>query len=176
MTTPRRSTILFLVSVVTIFRGSRAIENTSTPPKTFAEWKVKFIEKYADSLDVALEKLAGRSQKPDETPEKYCRDIINMCKKVNTTMTTKEIIHHLKRGLLDKYRQPMVYMRPQTEKEFQDRLKELVTNTNTPQSNAVKENHLTEALVTIANQNALLIEQLNKKPEPTLVATTKQVK
>ena len=131
-------------------------------PSTFAEWKAKFIDKYTDKPAVAIEKLRNRRQLESETPEKYCRDITNLCKKVNATMSTQEVLYFLRNGLLEKYKHSMVLMQPADAKEFQEKLETLVANCQTsekPSETAL----LTEALLTIIKQN-------NAKPEATFVA------
>lgn len=149
----------------------KAVETAQITPLTFDQWKTKFIEKYADSLDVALEKLSKRQQLDFETPEKYVRDVVALCRKVNAMMTTKEILHHLKRGLLEKYRQPIVYMQPKDEKDFQDKLEDLVANQpKTPGVGVESDRNMSEALLTLVKQNAQQAELLLKsKAEPTFV-------
>lgn len=139
----------------------RSIKENENPPTTFADWKTKFLEEYTDKPSVALHKLATRQQFESETSDKYCRDILALCKRVNATMSTEEKLHHLRNGLLDKYKQAMLYMRPADEKEFQDNLKDLHNNGHIVSKNT-ELTQITEALTTIAQQI--------KKPEPTFVS------
>ena len=144
----------------------RSEQESPNAPTNFEDWKTKLLAHYVDKPHVALGKLTKRKQLESEKPEKYCLEILSLCKRVNPAMSMEEKLHHLRNGLLDKYKAGMRFMKPTNEKEFQESLETLITDNLAEQSKPSELAILSEAFLTLAqNQNS------QPKPESTLVAS-----
>lgn len=141
----------------------KSIKESANSPQTFAEWKQKFIEKYTDKPSMALHKLAKRQQAENETPEKYCRDVLNLCRNVNASMSSEEKLHYLHSGLLEGFQDHMTCMNPKDEKEFQDYLERLEAK-NKQKKKPSDLALLSDTLLTFMKQNS------QQKPEPSFIA------
>lgn len=146
-------------------------QESPNAPTKLEDWKIKIREHYVDKPHVALGKLAKRKQLESETPEKYCLEILSLCKRVNPTMSMEEKLHHLRNGLLDKYKAGMRFMKPTNEKEFQENLETLIADNLAEQPKSSELAILSEAFLTLAqNQN------LQPKLESTFVSSENSIR
>lgn len=145
----------------------QAIEQSTAPPATFDEWKIKFQEKFTEPIPVLIGRLRDRKQLENEDPETYAREVIRLSKQINPAVTNAEVIHNLTSGVLEKYRRDLIVMKPQTPDEFIGNLKTLSYTQKTSQTVAALDARLNKLV------DVFLAYIETKKPqnqEPVLIA------
>lgn len=106
----------------------QSVKQGADPPTTYAAWKVKFQEKFTEPLPVIIGRLRDRKQLENEDPEKYCREVVRLSKKINPAISDAELIHNLTAGVLEKYRRDIKVMKPRTTDQFIEDLKSLTVD------------------------------------------------
>ncbi|KAH7939564.1 hypothetical protein HPB52_013797 [Rhipicephalus sanguineus] len=56
----------------------------------------------------------NRTQLPSETPEQYYYDVVQLCARVNPSMTEDDRLRHLMRGLRPDVQEKMIIANPET--------------------------------------------------------------
>lgn len=85
-------------------------------PNTWEEWatllKTSFTSRH--SVEIAHLRLQNRTQLPSETPEQYYYDVVQLCARVNPSMTEDDRLRHLMRGLRPDILEKMIIANPES--------------------------------------------------------------
>ncbi|KAH7982839.1 hypothetical protein HPB52_007400 [Rhipicephalus sanguineus] len=85
-------------------------------PNSWEEWatllKTSFTSRH--SVEIAYLRLENRTQLPSETPEQYYYDVVQLCARVNPSMTEDDRLRHLMRGLRPDVQEKMIIANPET--------------------------------------------------------------